>query len=282
MKKLLLVLLAIAVILLLFAAYVNYTARRLPSNNPEAFLATHSPSDRREVIVCIGDSITHGAVSSNYVEMLEKDLPKDRYALVNAGINGEFAYNVVQRLDAIVKIKPAYVIILIGTNDAAAMLSRQDMKIMMKEMRLPREPDAAWYRENLSLLCKRLRRETDARIALLSLPVIGEDPAHQGFAKSREYSAIIKGIAAKEGLAYLPLNETMIAHLKKNPSSPRYGYEKNMYVMYKSIIMHCGFGRSWDEVSASNGFGLLSDFLHLSDRGAAMTARLIEGFILGR
>lgn len=282
MKKLLLVMLAIVVVFLLFAVYVNHVARRLPSNNPEEFLRAHSPSDNRAVIVCIGDSITHGAVSSNYVELLENRLPKDRYALVNAGINGEFAYNVVQRLDAIVKTKPAYVTVLIGTNDAAATLSEEDMKQMMKEMKLPRPPDAAWYRENLSRICARLKKESNAKIALLSLPVIGEDPVHQGFAKSREYSAIIKEIAAKEGLAYLPLNETMIAHLEKNPSSPRYGYEKNMYVMYKSIIMHCGFGRSWDEVSASNGFTLLSDFLHLSDRGAAMTARLIEGFILGR
>lgn len=282
MKKLLLVLLAIVVALALFAAYVNYVARRLPSNNPEEFLRTQSPSNKRAVVVCIGDSITHGAVSANYVDMLEERLPKDRYAMVNAGINGEFAYNVLQRLDAIIKIKPAYVTVLIGTNDAAATLSEEDMKQMMKEMKLPRPPDAAWYRENLSLICARLKKESNAKIALLSLPVIGEDPGHTGFARSREYSAIIKGIAAKEGLAYLPLNETMTAHLKQHPSSPRYGYEKSMYVMYRSIALHCGFGRSWDDVSASNGFTLLSDFLHLSDRGAAMTAQLIEGFVRGQ
>jgi len=51
--------------------------------------------------------------------------------------------------------------------------------------------------------------------------------------------------------------------------------------MYKGIFFHFLLGRSFDEISESNGFLIVTDFLHLNNRGAEMVAELIEGFVRG-
>ena len=72
---------------------------RAPENNPGAFLERGRQTTTRTLVVCAGDSITHGVVSANYVEMLERRFAADGYEFVNAGINGQLAYNLLQRLD---------------------------------------------------------------------------------------------------------------------------------------------------------------------------------------
>jgi hypothetical protein len=44
-------------------------------------------------------------------------------------------------------------------------------------------------------------------------------------------------------------------------------------------VFHILLGRSLDEISSSNGFLIITDFLHLNSRGAGFVAELIEGFV---
>ena len=47
-------------------------------------------------VVCIGDSITHGRTSSDYVENAARNVfGRKAYRFVNAGLNGDLAYNVL-------------------------------------------------------------------------------------------------------------------------------------------------------------------------------------------
>ena len=54
-------------------------------------------SDSRPIVLCCGDSITHGHIGYDWVGALrEKDSSK---IYVNAGINGDLAWNLNQRLE---------------------------------------------------------------------------------------------------------------------------------------------------------------------------------------
>lgn len=281
LKNILIIAGILAVLCIGILAYGMYMAERLPDNSPGAFLRSNAERQGKKVLVCVGDSITHGRVSHNYVDMIAEEMSHTDLIVVNAGVNSELAYNVLSRIDQIILCKPDYVTILIGTNDANSLLSPENTARAVKNMKLPRTPDKAWFAENLAEICRRLKTETSARIALLSLPPIGESPESPAFRASMEYSAVIRDVALREGCAYLPLNEKTAAYLKANPRPPRRSYSELQSLMYAGIFRHFILGKSFDEISDANDFQLLTDFLHLNGRSAGMISELILGFVGG-
>jgi lysophospholipase L1-like esterase len=285
MKKALIISLVIIVGLMGMAVgvyqYVSGLAQAKPENDPCAFIAGVKPGFSGSVLVCVGDSITHGRVSSNYVDMLSDDLGQKGFYVVNAGINSELAYNVLMRLDSIIACDPDYVTIFIGTNDAHGALTNEQGENEVKEMKLPQMPTEQWYRENLTQIVRKLKASTHARIALLSISPIGEDPADPAFMQAERYGAVIRDVAGTEGVTYLGLFEAMAAYLKNHPNpAPPYtrgGFER---AMYTGIARHFLLGASFGDVSGKNGFLLETDYLHLNETGARMVADLIEGFVL--
>jgi acyl-CoA thioesterase-1 len=279
-RKAVISIIVIVVLIIAIFSYGLYQAQKKPDNSPERFLAGKSAKAENKIIVCIGDSITHGRVSHNYVDLLSRKLSTRGYTLVNAGINSELSYNVLQRLDEIIRCEPDFVTILIGTNDANASLSKENGLRAMKNMKLPEMPTAEWFRANLIKICSQLKSRTRAKIALLSLPPIGEDPQHIAYKRTTRYSTIIKEVAEEERVTYLPLHENITDYLQKQNHKPKLSYDKGwLSVMYKGIVFHILFGRSLDEISSSNGFLIITDFLHLNSRGAEFVADLIEGFV---
>lgn len=257
--------------------YGAHMAQRLPDNDPASFLASGIDRKGMKVLVCVGDSITHGRVSHNYVDMLAEKTGGKDFIFINAGINSELAYNVLARIDDVIRCKPDFVTILVGTNDANSSLSPENAARAVSSMNLPRTPDREWFAENLSGICRRLKSDTAAKIALLSISPIGEDPLLPSFRASREYSAVIREIARREGCAYLPLNETMVSYLMANPRQRLHSYSELNFLMYTGIFRHYILGESYDRISERNGFLLLTDFLHLNGRGAGMvTDRILE------
>ena len=136
-------------ILIVAITYTLKQAQKLPFNSPVNFHGKSAQDNNQKTVVCVGNSITHGQVSYNYVNILSERLSVDGYQFVNAGINGNLAYNVVNRLDKIIGCDPDYVTVLIGTNDANASLSEKNRARYMKEMALPEEPNAEFFRKNI-------------------------------------------------------------------------------------------------------------------------------------
>jgi lysophospholipase L1-like esterase len=74
-------------------------------------------------IVCLGDSVTFGqpGEKNTYPQVLQKELAKKETSLpvevVNAGINGQFSYNMIFRIGRIMKLRPDVILILAGWND---------------------------------------------------------------------------------------------------------------------------------------------------------------------
>lgn len=55
--------------------------------------------DTRSLVVCAGDSITHGQFSANYVGRLDRRPQPVGHQLFNGGVNGDLAFDVDKRLD---------------------------------------------------------------------------------------------------------------------------------------------------------------------------------------
>jgi acyl-CoA thioesterase I len=251
---------------------------RAPENSPSAFLSRGRRSTTRTLIVCAGDSITRGVVSANYVEMLEWQFAADGCEFVNAGVNGDLAYNLLQRTDDVVACRPDVVTVLIGTNDVNATFSQAWEDSYRKEQKLPEKPTLAWYRLNVERIIDRLQAETDAKIALLDLPMLGEDLASEMNRRVAEYNALLRAIATEKQVTCLTLHARLAALLSQNHTPPPYEGKKGPVI--RAWIRHFMQRKSWDAVSADHGLELLTDHIHLNDKAAAVVAALIGDYLV--
>jgi lysophospholipase L1-like esterase len=259
--------------------WLQYQSERRPSNAPER-VAARIDVDEAPTVVCIGDSLTHGRTSSDYVALLQRRFRPKGYRFVNAGLNGELAYNVLQRLDAVIACRPAWITLLIGTNDAYAALSTSNAHETMEQMGLPERPTRDTFRRYLTDICLRLRTATAAPLALLSLPPLGEDPVHPAFQLTAAYSRLIQAVAHETGNAYLPVHERMCAYLDCHGGSARRSFDAyrggtGLAVKMRRFLLH----QSFDTISQRNGFALLTDFFHLNTTGATIVADAVAEFI---
>lgn len=251
-----------------------------PRDNPYNYvkkMKRKRETTKKKRIVFIGDSLTHGILSVNYIEKIAKKLGKN-YDYINAGMNAELAYNVLLRIESIIDCKPDFLTILIGINDANAEIKNIPNKRSLKMLNLPRKPEKKWYIENLEKIISELKEKTDAKIALCSLPIMGEEPSSKAFKQSIDYSKTICEIANKYEITYLPINEKMIDYLKQHPSKPKYPHEKRL--VEEAAFKHFLYRKSFDKISEEYGFSLLVDHVHINTEGAKIIADLMLDFIL--
>jgi lysophospholipase L1-like esterase len=237
-----------------------------------------------KTVVCFGASLTAGTVSFNYLDLLGARASLAGFQFINHGVNGDLAWNGLERLDRVVAERPDFVTILIGTNDVNATMSERNLQRYKAFNHLPTEPTLAWYERNLGMIVKRLKQETPARLALLSLAVIGEDLEHEANRKIGLYNDVIRRVAREENIAYLPLHERMVAYLREHEGEraqlpPRLEYRDGLHNTGNALALHAA-GLSWDEVSRRNGLLVTTDCLHLNSTGAGMIADLIEAWLL--
>ncbi|MFW9843511.1 MAG: SGNH/GDSL hydrolase family protein [Candidatus Thorarchaeota archaeon] len=249
--------------------------QKLPKNRP----LKYSKPLGKNVVVLAGDSITHGQIGENYVSLLKRRLDQSQFSLVNAGVNGELAWNLLQRVDEIIACEPDYVAIMIGTNDASAATSIKEAEDCVERVDLPQMPDEHWFRECLQEFVTRLQNETTANIALLSIPPIGEVIDHPAFRISYEFIKSIQEVANTTGVAYLPLHEKMLLYLKEYPGNPAYPIEKTKVGMLIACAKRYLLRKEWNDIGKEAGFQLHIDYLHLNTTGAIIVADLIEGFV---
>jgi lysophospholipase L1-like esterase len=237
-----------------------------------------------KTVVCFGASLTAGTVSFNYLELLGARPSLAGFQFINHGVNGDLAWNGLERLDRVIAERPDFVTILIGTNDVNATLSERNLRQYQAFNHLPSEPTLTWYACNLGIIVKRLKQETRARLALLSLAVIGEDLDHEANRKVGLYNDVIRRVAREENLAHLPLHERIVAYLHEHEGDRarlphRLEYSDGLTNVGNALALHAR-GFSWDEVSRRNGLLVNTDGLHLNSIGAGMIANLIEAWLI--
>jgi acyl-CoA thioesterase I len=238
-----------------------------------------------QTVVCLGASLTAGSVSADYVEMLDARPALARYRFLNHGVNGDVAWKVLQRLDKVIADQPDVVTILVGTNDVNATLSERNLRHYLEFYKIPTTPTLEWFEENLRTIVGRLQAETQARLALISLAVIGEDLEHEANRRIVIYNEMIRRVAESTGVDYLPLHETMLDYLCAHEADraglpPPLAYRDGLINISNAVALHAK-GMSWNDVSRHNGLLLTTDCLHLNETGAGMIADLIEGWLTG-
>jgi lysophospholipase L1-like esterase len=237
-----------------------------------------------KTVACFGASLTAGTVSFDYLQLLGARPSLADFEFINHGVNGDLAWNGLQRLAKVIGDDPDFVTIMIGTNDVNATMSDRNWLRYKSFNHLPTRPTLEWYEENLRRIISRLKVETTAKLAVLSLAPIGEDLRHEANKKVQQYNKAVRRVAHDEEIDYLPLCEEMIAYLLAHEADraalpPMLAYRDGLHNTANALGLH-STGLTWDEVSQRNGLLLLTDTLHLNGTGAGIVADLIEAWLL--
>ena len=236
----------------------------------------------KHIVVCLGASMVRGQVSYNFVNLLDQRMTKDGFQFINAGVAGDQAYNVLMRLDSVIDYQPDFVIILVGTNDVTATLSPTLARISRLTRRFPQPPSAEFYKYNMLRIINTLKERTSAKIALVSLPVLGEDLESIPNQRIKDYNALLKDIADEKQVGYLPVYELQEEYLRDVKQGSGRPYESGGMLSIKAVARHYLLRQSFDEISRKHHFLLVTDGIHMNSRGATFIADEIESFLRSR
>ena len=238
------------------------------------------PGDSRYTVLCLGDSLTHGNVSANYIEMLNQRISGESVRLVNGGINGNMVHDVAARLDALLEQTgpPDVVTLLIGTNDANATLDPGVAERALAHPDLGRVPDADSYRLSLETLVRRISDETGAVMILISIPPIGEKPGSPEWDRSMEFAGAGRDAAVATGSRYVPFAEELSALILADPPPQENlpSHDDWYRGMVGALIRRHFLARDYTSIGSRTGYRYHSDQLHLNEAGAALLADLLE------
>ena len=230
------------------------------------------------VVVCCGDSITHGHIGYNWVGSLrEQDSSK---VYINAGINADLTWNLNQRVDEIIKHNPDYITILIGTNDA---IGSQPVKLIqdyyIQTKNLPKTPSIEWFEEQIEIFIKKIKENTSAKIAITTLPWLGEQEHASIIDVIKSHNDIIRRMASRYDLSVLDLFSKFSKHINSNHSVPYTTSELRRLRGLRAVILHYVFGWSWTKIGAKYNLKLLCDHIHLNERGGYLMENLVKEFL---
>ena len=141
-------------------------------------------------------------------------------------------------LESTVDIKPDFVIILVGTNDVTAALNPGISGLARLTNKTSQPPSAQFYHENMLQIVKTLKEKTSAKIALVSIPPLGEDLASLPNERIREYNGLLKEIATKEQVSYLPVYEKQEEYLKSNLQTAGRPFKGGIIPSLELLVRH--------------------------------------------
>ena len=211
----------------------------------------------RPRVLCLGASTVRGNVSHDWVGDLARRLPDRQW--VNAGINGETSAQILARAEKALACGPTHVVVHAGANDVLQQVPSED------------------YARNLTALVTRLRA-SGARVALLSLQPVGDDPDAPPNQDIDRVNEIIARTAAGQNVAYLPLNERLRDLLRTHPDANR-PLGESPFPFLRAMILHLGLGVSLARVARRNGYAIHTDGLHLGPEAGQVVADLVAEFV---
>jgi len=241
-------------------------------------------ADRRRVVVCLGDSLTQGNASFDYVHALASRLEPDGHTVLNAGINGDLAWNVLQRIDVVTRGEPAYVVLLVGTNDARAIESEWAAAKYVKSKELPQTPDEAFFRESYRGILEALAASECTRTLVVTIPPLGERSGEPIDEVVGRINRFIAEEAAARDLPCLDLHRALMAQLETGSTDedeavvepPEYAAKRSQRMIVRAVLFRYLAGWRWNRIASHYDMKMLSDMVHLSDTGGAVLVDLVE------
>jgi acyl-CoA thioesterase-1 len=106
---------------------------RTDASSPATIESANNSQDKRPLVVCFGDSLTAGygtEAGQTYPDYLQAELDSRgyKYRVVNAGISGNTTKDGLERVNNIIAMKPAVVIVEFGGNDGLRGLRIEDTR----------------------------------------------------------------------------------------------------------------------------------------------------------
>jgi lysophospholipase L1-like esterase len=261
------------------AASVIHVARQASRSPEGAVDKVFGPPPRgKRRLICAGDSLTHGVVSFDFVGALRARLGSEMEVL-NAGVNGDLAFNLAERLDAIVALAPTDVVVLIGTNDLCGAEDPVVGRRHRRLKRLPELPTREFFETQLARILRGIRERTAARLVVVTPPLLGEDLSHPAHARLCTYAARIGEMAREYGAGLVPLHDAMATALRASGHVPRPGFHAGIVEltwMAMVPVQRYLFGRTYDQIARTHGLWGSPDLVHLTESSGAILVDLLE------
>jgi len=237
-----------------------------------------------EIIACVGSSTAAAKGVFNWLKELEKRPQNKHFTFVNRGVGGDVAYSTLQRLPKTIALRPDRVILIIGANDILDQVFPNVQRFLGGWKKLPEKSSPEWSRQNLEAIVRELKAKTSARIALTSLGLVGEDPKSTNAKQIElntlyaEYASIIKDVAEKAGVDYIPFYEKFQMAIEADPGKSFTEFKFRLfyrdYLWREYILRH-----SFDAIAKMNGWKFHIDGVHLNTRGGMILADVVQEFL---
>ena len=276
---------SISIVLIIAAAifaaaffYVSRIISNLPKGRAEEYLQSQD-STNKKIIACIGDSLTHGNIGQSWVDYLREEFPNDVF--LNEGINANTAWQVLKRIDPILECKPDLIILMIGTNDALGSFDIDSGLRYKKNNNLPEVPSFEKYREQLPELINKIG--LSSKIAICTLPPIGENIDSLINQHVKKFNDYIKVIADDKNLSLLPVSDSLWLEIESRSYQLKSDYNPKSFPLFRrvfgGIFHHYLLKQSWNDIAKAKGQWILFDQIHLNERGAEIVFKLAKKFI---
>jgi lysophospholipase L1-like esterase len=279
-----------------------------PDNNPVSFLRWRQrlpeSTKRRPVLLCLGDSLMHGNLSASItpeipLKVTQKiGLPPAEYGktfadpiwVVNAGQNNITSYTILhERLKLALSVYPDYIVILIGTNDVSAMYGEPFRTCLSFINRLPATPTMELYERNLTDILRIIHETSDmTKVAICTLPPLGEDLRSRSNQLIRQANGVITKVAAAAAVGgggrvtVIPVFDEMERYLEKSRRSRlQVPFPLTcLAALWMNPLIHMTAFGSWNFYARALGLQLLSDGIHLNERGRDIVADAIVEWLM--
>jgi len=272
-------------VVLVSLAIIRVAVSEEKKNTPRTFLQNANvwkEPTQASRIVCVGDSLTRGNLSADWVSQLRTSLTQ-RYGepltVLNAGVNMECAPNIRRRLDEIIACRPSHVSVLVGTNDLKAGLSSIEGFMYRVFGQLPEAPTLESYEQDLVEIRERLT-SAGACVALVSPPVLGEDVNSEANRRAAAFAEVVRRVAAEGGerCAYIPLFERTSAVLPENGGKSYNGFHFFALLCTLCVDVHIR-QRGLDELQRERELGVTVDLVHLGPSAASQLVEMVAEFV---
>ena len=275
MSNHIIIILGVFTFLLIWLLYGFRSLGELPLNNPKTYLK-NKRDDGKEIVVLIGDSLTHGNVQPSWVNSMRKKMGED-FEFINAGINGETTNDVLNRINEILACDPNIATLLIGNNNLMGSFERN-------ERNYKKSKQVEWsingFENEYRMIVKKLI-ENNITLAVSSLMSYGEEIGSDEFERTREYSKIIKKIADEFSLYYIPVFEEIEKYLiEKGGNSNLPKIENDSLIMLQNfMVKKILLKQSWDKISTDSRFKVTLDHIHFNNYSANLMESMVSEFI---
>ena len=258
--------------------YVSKIISTPPLGRAEDYLKTKE-QENKKIIACIGDSLTHGNIGQSWVDYLREEFPN--YVFLNEGINGNTAWQVLQRLDPILECKPALIILMIGTNDALGSFDKASGLRYKKNNNLPEVPSLEKYKDQLPELIDKIAIQS--KVAICTLPPIGENMDSEVNKHVNEFNDYIELVATQKKISLLTVSDALSSDIDSRTYSLKFEYNPKAIPLLRrifgGIFHHYLFKKSWNDIGKAKGQWILFDQIHLNERGAKIVYKVVKNFI---